>query len=198
MRIPRVSSVIAAGVLVPALALVMAACSSSSTSSTKATKPVVTTGTETFTGHLTGTAALAKSPIMPLTWSGPVNTTGTFNLGGPNPKTGQDHAFVTKAGTVHAVITSVPESGNNTPAIINKATCEFRSTTIVDFKVPASAKDTGAFKGATGKDGQVVAVFQGNLPKLKSGKCNKSNNAEPTTDTVLATFTGHVDLTVKG
>jgi hypothetical protein len=188
-------------IAIPALA-VAAGCSSSSTSSVKPTKPAVTkpaatASTETITGNLAGTKALAKSPEVPLTYTGPVNTTGTFNLGngpGSQPATGQHRAFVTKAGTFEAVVTSVPAAGA-TPVVLSKAVCEVRSTTVVDFSVPASAKNTGAFKGVTGSNGQVTVVFQGDMPKLKSGKCNLSQNAEPSVASVYIDFNGHVAFT---
>jgi hypothetical protein len=194
-----------AALVIPAIAgILLAGCASSSTSSTKppiplGPKPVkqtATAGAETFTGNLGGTKVLAKHLTFPLTWTGPVDTTGTFKTRGTGPKAGQEYAFVTKAGTLELLVTSVPDNGNG-PVPTPAKQCAFRSTTVVDFNV-VPGKSTGAFSGATGSNGQVTVVSAGDLPKLKNGKCDESNNAEPTTDTVIATFTGHVDLTVKG
>jgi hypothetical protein len=208
MRITRSRTVITGIIAVSALALV-AGCSSSSTApktttpaSTKpaatapaATTPASTTGLETLTGHISGSKVLVSTPVVPLTYTGPVGTTGTFSLGnGSSPVKGQHRAFKTGDGTLEAVVTSVPETGNGAPAVIDPAVCEVRSTTIVDFKVPRSAKDTGAFKDVTGKDGQVVVLFQGDMPRLKDGKCNLSQNANPSAATAYLSFTGHVTL----
>ena len=79
-------------IVAPLLALAAAGCSSSSSSSSssaaaKAT-PSTMTGTETFTsGKVTSAKVLeANSPTVPLTYTGVVPATGSFNLGGAGPR----------------------------------------------------------------------------------------------------------------
>jgi hypothetical protein len=56
----------------------------------------------------------------------------------------------------------------------------------------------GGARGAGSAGSGVVAVsFRAYLPKLASGKCNESNNAQPLTTGAIALFTGTGPLTVK-
>lgn len=156
-------------------AVALAACSSSNS------------GTEHFaSATVTGKAALANS--FALTYTGPVNTTGTFSTGGPGPKPGQLRAFHTKAGTLMLKVKSVPVNKSSG----NQKACTFTQKTVVDYTVDG-AKSTGSFAGATGS-GEVTVMFSGTGPRLKNGKCNPSNNATPIK--ASASFTGTGPLTL--
>ena len=95
----------------PLLALAAAGCSSSSSSSAAAkATPSTMTGTETFTsGKVTNAKVLeTNSPTVPLTYTGVVSATGSFNLGGAGPKKGQTKTFVTSKGRSLVVHTAAP------------------------------------------------------------------------------------------
>jgi hypothetical protein len=49
-------------------------------------------------------------------------------------------------------------------------------------------RKSGKFAGAVGS-GKVVAAFSGELPKLSNGKCDESQNAQPSAKTAAGTFT---------
>jgi hypothetical protein len=172
-------------VALASLGLIAAACSSS---------PSTTSGTEHFSGIMTGKAALANNVSFPLKFTGPVTATGTFSTSGPAPKVGQHHTFKTSSGNLVAVVTAVPQSGNGPPTPVNMAKCQFASGTKVTFKV-VPGESTGKFAGATGTGGKVNAQFTATLPKLSNGHCNESNSAQPTAASF--SFTGAVPLTVK-
>jgi len=156
--------------------LAMAGCSSSSS----------TPGPETFAGSVSGKAAVAKTVKMPLTWSGPVAATSTFVL--TPPAKGQKRTFVTSAGKMVAEVTAKPVNSTTGPG----KDCLVRQVTTVSFKVLGS-ESTGKFAGDAGT-GKVVVEFQGDLPKLGSGKCDMSQNAEPVTATAVTTFDGYTSL----
>ena len=42
-----------------------------------------------------------------------------------------------------------------------------------------------------------MVLFSGDLPKLSNGKCNESQNAEPSAKTAVSTFTATITLTLK-
>lgn len=170
-----------------ALGASLAACGSSS-STTATTK----SGTETFYGKVTGKAAITNNTVFALTFKGPVNTTGTQTLSGSGPKKGQSHTFPTKAGNLVATVTKTPV---NTQKLLSASTCRFEYGTVVTYAVNG-AKSTGSFAGSTGK-GVVTVLFTAELPKLSSGKCNESNNAQPLASGAVGTFSGIGPLTVK-
>lgn len=136
--------------------------------------------TETFASQpLTMAEVMANNTVFKLDYTGLVVTTGTFSTGGPSPVKGQKHTFVTKAGDLYAVVTSVPEkgpSGNGLPPLIDKATCTYGGTTKVNFKVTSG---TGKFKGYHGT-GHVAAPFTVSFPK-KKGACNTKVNPDKAT-----------------
>ncbi len=161
--------------------LAVAACSSSSS----------TSGTEHFGSVQHGAAAMATT--IPLTYTGPVNTTGSFNISGPAPTPGQEKAFPTKAGTLELKVTKVPVNPQGTTTY-NSTTCAGVSKTVVDYSV-AGSKSTGTFKDASGS-GVVTVIFSGTAPRLSNGKCNESSSAEPITSTAYSSFVGVGPLTV--
>ena len=162
--------------------LAVAACSSSSS----------TSGTEHFSSVLHGQATMGNT--IPLTYTGPVNTTGSFNAAGPGPKVGQERTFPTKAGTLELKVTKVPVNPQGTTTY-NSTTCAGVSKTVVDYSVLGS-KSTGKFKGATGS-GVVTFIFSGTAPRLSNGKCNESSSVEPITSTAYLSFVGIGPLTVS-
>jgi len=179
------------------LAAAVAGCSSSTTTtrnsaaSAKAT-PTATSGIETFAGQVTGAAALANNVTIPLKWTGPVITTSTFSTGGSAPKKGQHHTFQTAAGNFTVAVSGTV---TNTQKLLSASSCQFEFATAVPYTVDGAAS-TGKFAGSTGS-GVVTVTFQAYLPKLASGKCNESNNAQPLTKGALAAAKGTGPLTVK-
>jgi hypothetical protein len=178
-------TVLAATTLAAGIGLLAAGCGGSASGAT-ATK----SGTETITGTLTGTEAMASSPVFHLTFRGPVNTTATYSLSS-QPKTGEPRTFKTAAGDF-AVTTG---TGSTTQKLLSTKTCRFELATAVPYTVDGG-KSTGQFAGATGS-GKVALTFMGNLPKLANGTCNTSATAKPTASTVVTTFHGAGPLTVK-
>jgi len=174
------SRTITAVVAALGIAGLAAACSSS---------PSTTSGTEHFSSVLHGQAALGNS--FTLTYTGPVNTTGSFSTSGPAPTPGQEKAFDTKAGTLELKVDKVPVNTQNG----NPTTCAFKADTVVDYTVVGS-KSTGKFAGASGS-GTVTAIFTGTGPRLSNGKCNESNSAQPIASTAYASFVGAGPLTVS-
>lgn len=180
------------------LAAAVAGCSSSSTTTagnsaaTAKATPTATSGIETFTGQVTGAAALANNLTIPLKWTGPVITTSTFSTGGSAPKKGQHHTFQTAAGNFTVAVSGTV---TNTQKLLSASSCQFEFATAVPYTVDGAAS-TGKFAGSTGS-GTVTVTFQAYLPKLASGKCNESNNAQPLTKGALAAAKGTGPLTVK-
>ena len=131
------------------------------------------TGTETFTsGKVTSAKVLeANSPTVPLTYTGVVSATGSFNLGGAGPKKGQTKTFVTSKGNLVLVVASDTVSAK----FVDSSTCLAQDVTTVHYTV-AGGQSTGSFKSASGS-GVVNATFEANS-ELK-GKCSLANNAEP-------------------
>jgi hypothetical protein len=181
-----------------ALVAVLAACSSSSGTSTAAShsapaSTVPKSGTETLTGQVTGAAAVANTTTFHLKFAGPVTTTGTFTPPDSDAKT-QAVVFQTQAGdmAVSATMTSNP---NAAPTIVNAAQCRFSFATRVDYTVDG-AKSTGSFAGATGT-GKATVTFTADAPKLSSGKCNMSQNAKPLANGAIGVFDASGPITVK-
>lgn len=175
----------------------IAACSSSTTTasnSAASTKASATSmsGIERATGKVTGAAALADNATIPLTWTGPVNTTGSFSTGTAAPAKGQHHTFTTAAGNLAVVVSAAPKMVNK---LLSSSTCLFENVTTVPYTVQGSAS-TGKFAGSTGS-GAVTVSFTAFVPKLSDGKCNLSNNAQPLTKGAAAVFASAGPLTVK-
>jgi len=182
---------LAALIGVIALSAGLAACSSSSSSSTATASAAAKSGTEIGYGKVTGSAAMASNPVFHLTFTGPVSTTGTVPLGG-QPKKGASHTFTTAAGNL---VVTLDSAGTSTGALKSTTTCLVVETTTVPLTVDG-AKSTGKFAGATGS-GKAVVLFSGDLPKLSNGKCNESQNAQPSAKTAVGTFTLTTKLTLK-
>jgi len=181
------TALLTAAVAVPVLGLAIGACSSSTSAAT------TTHGTEHIYGKVTGAAALANNTVIPVTWTGPVNTTGSFSTGGGNgPKKGQMHTFKTAAGNFVVQVSGTP---TNTQKLLSASTCAFEFGTAVPYSV-VGGKSTGKFADATGS-GTVNVTFQGDLPKLANGHCNESNSATPSAASASGTFSGGGPLTVK-
>lgn len=177
-----------------ALTAGLAACSASGSGTAKpaAKSPAApASGTEAIHGKLTGPAALSASPVVDLTFTGLVATTGTAALGS-RPTKGARLPFKTAVGNLTVTYGSLNAP---TATLMSAKTCRVRVTQTVPFTVDG-AKSTGTFAGAAGT-GQAVAVLTGNLPKLSSGKCNESSSARLSGKTAVATFTATAKLTVK-
>jgi hypothetical protein len=178
------------------LAAGVAACSSSTTTTqnsaaTAKASPTSMSGIERFTGKVTGAPALANNLTIPLTYTGPVHTTGSFATGTPSPVKGQHHTFATAAGNFTVIISA-------TPKIVQKVlagTCLLEFVTTVQYTVDGTAS-TGKFAGSTGS-GVVTVSFSAVLPKLANGKCNESNSAQPSAKGAIGLFNGIGPLTVK-
>jgi hypothetical protein len=151
-----------------------------------------TSGTEHFSGVLTGAPAMANTTTYHLTFSGPVSTTGTVSLGSTGNRKGDEHTFDTKAGKLVVVLDR--DVGNGV-ASGNPATCVFTDRITVPVTVVGS-KSTGSWAGATGNLG-IVALFRATGPKLSNGKCNTSSSARPITSTAYSSFAGTGPVTVK-
>lgn len=187
-------------VLTGAIVLVgaLGACSSSSNSTgaaaTKSAPPTPTT--ETITGQVTGTDAVADTLVIPLKLTGVVKTTGTITI----PQINATHitiTFPTKAGNF--VVAAVLLDPNAAPTVVNAAACRFKDTGHVTYTVDG-AKSTGSFAGATGS-GKATLVLEADAPKYTSGshkgQCNTSNNAQPMAAGALVTFEGVGPLKLK-
>jgi hypothetical protein len=179
------------------LAAAVAGCSSSTTitknsAATAKATPTAMSGIETFAGQVTGAAALANNLTIPLKWTGPVITTSTFSTGGSPPKKGEHHTFKTAAGNFTVAVSGTV---TNTQKLLSASSCQFEFATTVPYTVDGAAS-TGKFAGSTGS-GVVTVTFHAYLPKLASGKCNESNNAQPLTKGALAVAKGTGPLTVK-
>jgi len=179
------------------LAAGLAACSSSTTTAQNSAATVKASsasmsGIERFTGKVTGAAAVANNTTIPLTWTGPVRTTGSFSTNGPPPAKGQHHTFATAAGKFTVVVSAVP---TNVQKVLSASSCQLEYVTTVRYTVDGMAS-TGKFAGSTGS-GVVTVSFTAYLPKLADGKCNMSNNAQPLAKGASAVFNGTGPLTVK-
>jgi hypothetical protein len=179
------------------LAAGIAACSSSTTTAnnsaaTAKATPTSMSGIERFTGKVTGAPALANNLTIPLAWTGPVLTTGSFATGTPPPKKGQQHTFATAAGNFTVTVSAVPK---NVQKVLSGSGCLLEFATTVPYKVDGAAS-TGKFAGSAGS-GVVKVSFSAHLPKLANGKCNESNSAQPLANGAVALFNGTGPLTVK-
>jgi len=184
--------ILAALIAIITLAAGLAACSSTSSTATPAAKAssVPTSGTEAIYGKLTGPAVMSDNPVIHLTLTGLVATTGTAATGSV-PKKGGSLTFRTAVGDLAVTYGSV---GAPTGSLVSAETCLAVVTQTLPFTVDG-AKSTGKFAGATGT-GKAGAVVSGNLPKLSSGTCDESKNAQLSAKTAVATFTATTKLTV--
>ena len=179
------------------LAAAVAGCSSSTTTTknsaaTAGASPTAMSGTEMFAGQVTGAAALSNRVLIPLKWTGPVITTSTFNPGSGSPKKGQHYTFKTAAGNFTIVVSGTV---TNAQKLLSASTCQFEFMTTVPYRVDG-ATSTRKFAGSTG-NGVATVTFRVYIPKLASGKCNQSNNAQPLSKGAVAAFKGTGTLTVK-
>jgi hypothetical protein len=177
------------------LAVAAAGCSSTTTTTNNSggtATPTTVSGIETFTGQVTGAAALASNASIPLTWTGPVSTTSTFSTGGSAPKKGQNYTFQTAAGNFTVLVSGTV---TNTQKLLSATTCQFRFAVTVPYTVNGAAS-TGKFAGATGS-GAVTVTIEAFLPKLASGKCDLSGTAQPATRGAIAAARGSGPLTIK-
>ena len=167
--------------LIAAVALTAAACTSSSSS----TIPAVTHGTETLTATVTGADAAANlnsGSSAPLnfpegTWNGPVATTlKPFSLGGGNTNQGNT-SWTTPAGRSTVFHKNGPGYTNQNappPATWKKtgSTCGFTATFSKGAFSFLPAKSTGEFARLSGT-GTYILTAQGSAP-LKSGDSAKA------------------------
>jgi hypothetical protein len=182
MRVNR--TVVAATTLAAGISL-LAGCGGSASGASAARS-----GIETFSGRLTGSAALASNPVFHLTFRGPVTTTAAFPLGAPS-ENGHTHTFKTAAGNF-VVVTG---KGSSTEKLLSTSTCRFAFTSTVPYTVVGD-KSTGQFAGAAGT-GKAVLLFQGDLPKLSNGQCDTTPSAQPAVSTVVSTFSAAGPLTLR-
>jgi hypothetical protein len=173
-----------------AAVLLLVGCSSSGGSATAPAtrKPAVASGIE----MIAGTAANGGNPAFSLTFRGPVNTTATTRLGASSPNKGQHRTFATAAGNLAVVISGTVTAE---PVLLSAAACRYSFTTIVSYTVDGQMS-TGKFARAAGH-GTVTVTEQADDPKLASGQCNESSNAQPVAGTVTGMLTGGGPLTVK-
>jgi hypothetical protein len=185
---------LASMVVITAAGLALAACSSStsstSSSASASSSAQAMSGTETITGHVTGTAAMANAPTIPLKLTGPVTTTSTITLNGSSQKVA---TFKTADGNLVVSHTKGTSSGK----LLSTSTCKFAGTNSGVTYTVLGSQSTGKFKGAVGH-GTAAIVFGGDLPKKPNGKCNTSNSAQPSASTAYTTFTARGPLTLKG
>jgi hypothetical protein len=147
------------------LALVLAATSAASASTTVRGK-----GTEVIVGSTTNLSnILANAPVLPVKAFGVVRTTGTLSLGGSGNGRG---TFYFRAG--HLRVKHTQTSGGTQPRL-NPKTCVASFSEAGVYTVVAG---TGAFHNAKGH-GQFAVSFALVFPRLKNGKCNASQSAQP-------------------
>lgn len=143
------------------------------------------TGPEVISGTVTGKAALANSPVIPLKFAGLVATTSKIDLGGGGgPHKGSTKTLKTPAGNLTVVVTAKPQTTQS----LNAKTCHESFAQYLVVSVVGS-KSTGAFGGASGP-GAVQVFFKAVAPRFNSGsnkgKCNP--NGQPSPKGAVATF----------
>jgi len=153
-------------------------------SASRVTKASVT---EYASGAISGNTALAGHLSIPLDWTGPVATSGVFTTTG-GPRKGEHHVFVTAAGDLAAVITSVT---GRKPDLLSQSTCATVYTTTVQYTVDG-IDSTRVFAGASGH-GTATVTFQGDMPK-KNGACDTASSATPPAATATAEFASTTTL----
>jgi hypothetical protein len=148
-----------------ALSLVLAAASAASASAT-----ACRSGTEVIVGSTTNLSIiLANTSVLPVKAYGVVRTKGTLSLGGPTNGTS---SFVFRAGKL--TVKHTQTSGGSQPTV-NPKTCVASQT---EGGVYTVVGGTGRFHGAQGH-GKFKVYFAIVFPRLKNGKCNTSQSAQP-------------------
>jgi hypothetical protein len=143
-------------------------------------------------GKVTGAAAVtANGPTIPLKLTGPVATTSSFTP--PNNNNTKATVTFKTPGDGNLVVNAVAPDANQNPTA-NMTTCLFHQTVHATYTVDGG-KSTGKFKDATGS-GSVIFTFQATGPRLKSGACDQSNNAQPLAAGAFTTFYASGPLTV--
>ena len=148
------------------------------------------TGPEVISGAVYGEAALANTPVIPLTFRGVVGAHGTLTLTSSKSHT---QTLPSSAGTLVVKGTGY----THTTQSANLKTCFFSFTQDVTFSV-LGGQSTGAFAGASGP-GAAQLYFAAFEPRYTSGKykgqCN--GNANPLAKGAVASVLVSVVLTVK-
>jgi hypothetical protein len=185
-RTTSITTVVSLAAIAVLPTTIIAACSSSSSSHSAAvataTQHVARTGTEIIAGDTTSSA---NSPTIPLKAYGLFTDTGNFTLSG-SAKTGTDPLPLSK-GSIRVYHAQVGSGGT----IFDAKTCGVKFTESGTFKVVPGS--TGAYKSITGS-GNYTVTFQGTLPRLKSGKCDNSQNATPGNALTIFKVTGTFTL----
>lgn len=149
------------------------------------------TGPEVISGAVTGKAATANAPKIPLTFRGLVNARGVIILSGGSKS--RTHTLSSSAGKFTVMATGKKQNSQTE----NKKTCHFTFTQDISYNV-AGSKSTGAFAGASGP-GAVRIYFAAYAPRFKSGphkgQCN--GNGTPLSRGAVASFLASTALTVK-
>jgi hypothetical protein len=143
------------------------------------------TGTENFSGSTTSSA---NNPTIPLKASGVFTDTGSFVLGNGKSTKGTLDFSKGKIDVTHSI-----GNDNAPPTSFNAKTCHVVFESPGTFTVTGG---TGTYEGATGH-GSYKVTFSATLPKLKNGKCNESNNAQPVAGSSLTAFEASGTLTIK-
>lgn len=143
------------------------------------------TGTESIGGQ---TSSMANVPTVPLHATGIFTDTGTLTLSGSGGSGTGTLKF--SHGNLTVYHSTQHPLGNGLPPV-NPVHCTFSGAENGTFKVTSG---TGSYEGASGQ-GVYKVSFTGQLPRLPSGKCNLSQNAQPTS--VETTFLATGTLTVK-
>jgi hypothetical protein len=172
------------------LAAGLAACTSSGSSTATATATPVS-GTETFSGKLTGSASMSDIPVFHLRLTGPVGTTAMISLS-TLPEKGTSYTLKAPVGNLVVILDS---AGTSTGGLKSVKTCLYATTTTVPFTVDG-ASSTGKFAGATGT-GTAVFMRSGEDPKFSDGTCNVSVDVLASAKTAVATFAATIKLTVR-
>ena len=163
------------------LVLVLAATSAAS-ASTRAYR----SGTEVIVGSTTNLSIiLANVSVLPVKAYGVVRTKGSLSLGGPTNGTS---SFDFRAGKL--TVKHKQTSGGSQP-ILNPKTCVASQT---EGGVYTVVGGTGKFYGAKGH-GKYKIYFAIVFPRLKNGKCNTSQSAQPVSGKI--SFLAYGPLSVR-
>jgi hypothetical protein len=121
-----------------------------------------------------------SSPTDPILFTGAIGDYGTSTSQDKNGKADSNGAYqgvTLQQGSFVVDATKLGAKLNKSKPIINASTCSFSITASAPASI-VSGSGTGAYKGLTGKI-LITASFAGYGP-VKSGKCNSSQNAQPT------------------
>ena len=163
------------------LSLVLAAASAASASTT-----ACRSGTEVIVGSTTNLSIiLANTSVLPVKAFGVVRTKGTLSLGVPTNGTS---SFDFRAGKL--TVKHTQTSGGSQPSV-NPKTCVASQT---EGGVYTVIGGTGRFYGATGH-GKFKVYFAIVFPRLKNGKCNTSQSAQPVSGKI--SFLAYGPLSVR-